>query len=77
MGKPQSEDEGTKGQGQMQAALQLAAVIYVCSFVISSFPGRCPASSIRWVFGEGKEGVENTLSGLQTLRRDFSLQVYS
>lgn len=74
MGKPQSEGEGTKGQGRMQAALQLAAVVYVCSFVASSFPGRCPTSSIRWVSGEG---MERTLSGLQTPPRDFSLRMHS
>lgn len=45
MGKPWIEGEGTKGQGQIHTALQLVAVIYVCFFVASSFPGRCPASS--------------------------------
>lgn len=45
MGKLWIEGKGTKGQGQTHTALQLVAVIYVCFFVLSSFPGRCPASS--------------------------------
>ena len=58
MGKPWIEGEGTKGQGQIHTALQLAAVIYVCFFVLSSFPGRCPASSgSQGGIWEGERGV--------------------
>lgn len=56
MGEPCTEGRGTKGQGRIHTALQLAAVIYGASFVLSSSPGRCPASrGSRGVAGEGTE----------------------
>lgn len=58
MGKLWIEGEGTKGQRQIHTALQLAAVIYVCFFVLLSFPGRCPASksSQGGYLGRGERG---------------------
>lgn len=86
MAKPCTEGKGTKGQGQIHAALQLAAVIYGGFFVSSSSPGRCPASrGSRGVAREGTERVLNSQtngevwkglsSNLYSLPRQFSLAI--
>lgn len=86
MGKPWIEGKGTKGQGQLHTALQLAAMIYGGFFVLSSSPGRCPASrGSRGVPREGTEGVLNSqtnrelgrglCSNLYSLLRQFSLAI--
>lgn len=86
MGKLWIEGKGTKGQGQIHTALQLAAMIYGGFFVLSSSPGRCPASrGSRGVPREGREGVLNSqtnrelwrglCSNLYSLLRQFSLAI--
>lgn len=86
VGKPWIEGEGTKGQGQIHTALQLAAVIYGGFFVSSSSPGRCPASrGSRGVSREGTRGIlssqtngevwKGLSSNLYSLPRQFSLAI--